>query len=457
MDVKFSGAENKKNIILITVDCLRADHLGCMGYKKNLTPMIDKLAKEGILFENAISNGYNTLYSVPSFLTSTLPPFKGIMGCSIAEIFKKNQYKTATFNPNPVILMNLPNDVKLGKLRLDKGFDTFDVMLTGKNIAGIMKDSLFHIPIKSSRAIFKNKNGIINSIYKIYNIALKKWPSIFSSKIINYLPNAEDLNKTALDWVRENKENNFFLWIHYMDVHEPYASPYYENKKELLYLITKYRDFPNKLTNKEIEKLHGFYEDEIKFTDKAIGAFVEQLKQMNCYENSIIILSADHGDSFNEHGALGHGTYFVDQLYDEILHVPLIIHGLGKERIDRQVELLDLAPTICEILDIQKPSDFEGISLFEKTNKGVISRSRFSISYRMLDYKLIVHFKDDMENELYDLKNDPEEKNNIYNYNKDISHRLESEMISTLKNKKSKHEKTRIKNKIKELSKKQKI
>ena len=81
--------ELKKNIILITVDCLRADHLGCMGYNKNISPNIDALARNGILYTNAVANGCNTLYSVPSFLTSNLPPFKEKLGPSIAEILKK--------------------------------------------------------------------------------------------------------------------------------------------------------------------------------------------------------------------------------------------------------------------------------------------------------------------------------------------------------------------------------
>jgi len=446
--------QSKKNILLITVDCLRADHLGCMGNNKNLSPNIDELASNGIIFANAVSNGYNTLYSVPSFLTSTLPPFKETLGPSIAELLKKNGYVTATFNPNPVILMNLPNDVKLGKLRLDKGFDTFDIMLTGKSRASLIKDSFIRVPIKIFRVLFsKNEKGF-NSIYFAYDKALKKWPNIFSSKIKTHLPIAKDINREAIKWLEKNKDNKFFLWLHYMDVHEPYAPPYYENKKEMLYLITKYRDFPNKLTDEEVNKLHRFYEEEIKYTDESIGKLTQELKKMSIYDNTIIIISADHGDAFREHGALGHGTNFVDQLYDEVLRVPLIIHGAGKGIDKRQVELLDLAPTICELLSIPIPFDFNGDSLFSSIEKGVISRSRDSISYRTLKYKLIVNTPEGAENELYDLESDPEEKINIYNDSKQLSSILESEMIITLRKSKMKQEKARIKKKIGELSKK---
>lgn len=456
MGIEINDSRAKKNIILITVDCLRADHLGCMGYKKNITPTIDALANNGILFTNAVANGYNTLYSVPSFLTSNLPPFKEKLGPSIAEVLKKHGYATATFNPNPVILMNLPNDVKLGKLRLDKGFDTFNIMLTGKSRVALLKESFIRIPIKIFRRYLTEEKEAYHSIYRAYDKVLKKWPSVFSSKIIDYLPTAEDLNREAVRWIKNNGQQRFFLWIHYMDVHEPYASPFYEDKKELLYLISKYRDFPDKLSDREIKKLHSFYEDEINYTDKYISCLIEDLKKLNCYENSIIILSADHGDAFKEHGTLGHGTVFVDQLYDEVLRVPLIIHGVGKGVTKRQVELLDLAPTICEMLNIPIPFNFDGDSLFTPKEKGVISRSSLSISYRTSDYKLIINTSEDAENELYDLKNDPREKKNIYQDNIQVSNKLESEMITTLRKIKMKREKTRIKKKIDELSKKSK-
>jgi len=452
MELETKKIQGKKNIILITIDCLRADHLGCMSYKKNITPNIDALANNGILFKNAISNGYNTLYSVPSFLTSNLPPFKEKLGVSITEILKKNGYTTATFNPNPVILMNVPNDVKLGKLRLDKDFDTFDIMLTGKSRASLMRDSFIRLPIKVLRALLNEEKDLYNSIYRIYDRALRTYPSIFSSKIKTHLPIAEDLNRAAIKWLTNNCNQRFFLWLHYMDVHEPYAPPFCKNKKEMLYLISKYRDFPSKLTKEEIKKLHEYYEDEIKYTDDYIGRLIEDLKKLNCYNNSIVIISADHGDAFAEHGALGHGTNFVDQIYDEILRVPLIIHGAGTGIINKQVQLLDLAPTICELLNIPIPPDFNGESLFSSKERGVISRSRYSISYRTLEYKLIVNTSEESKNELYNLKDDPEEKNNIYKELPEKAKELENDMINTLKEFKMKQEKIRVKKAIQDLS-----
>ena len=244
MDAKIYDSGPKKNIILITVDCLRADHLGCMSYKKNITPNIDALANDGILFTNAIANGYNTLYSVPSFLTSNLPPIEEISVPTIAEILKKYGYITAGFNPNPVIFMNLPGDVKLGSLKLEKGFDTFEIMLSSRSRFSLIRDSFIRIPLKIFRKLFNKNKEVFNSIYRVYDKALKVWPSIFSSNIKIHLPSAEDLNRVAIKWIKNSNEGKIFLWIHYMDVHEPYASPFCENKKEMLYLITKYRDFP---------------------------------------------------------------------------------------------------------------------------------------------------------------------------------------------------------------------
>ena len=449
---------DKKNIILLTVDCLRADHLGCMGNKKNVTPNIDALGKNGVIFKNTITNGFDTQHSIPSFLTSNLPPFNERLGPTIAEVLKKHGYKTAAFNPNPIILTN-HDGINLGDLNLKRGFDTYEVMISKKRRFGIIKENLKRTPQFMLIKYLKKDGKLFNTFYLLFDKSVKLWPFLFSAKYNKYLPNAEKLNRYAIEWINNNNGNKFFLWIHYMDVHAPYVSRYYPDKKEMMYIITKYIDFAYKLTNEEIQKLDEFYNDQIKYTDKAIGSFFRTLKETGIFENSIIILSADHGDAFGEHGTLGHGGkgVFPEQLYDELLRVPLIIHGVGKKVIEKQVELLDLAPTICELLKISIPNEFDGVSLFSSKNKGVISQSKHLLSYRTGDYKLIINKSGDEKYELYDLKKDPKEMTNIYKIKNEISKKMEEDMINTLKSYKMKNEKTRIKKKIDRLSKEGKI
>jgi len=434
-----------KNIILITIDSLRADHLHCMGYPKSITPTIDRLAKNGLLFTNAISNAPYTPYSIPSFISSNLPPLHGKIRHTIAQVLKNYGYKTAAFNPNTIIF----SDTYEG-CDISNGFDIYDLMLDYNKRCMLTLSFLRMELMKYFRLKFNEDNLIYKIVYNFYNKIIKIFPEIFSPKDYNYVPNAESINNRAIDWIK-NQKNRFFLWLHYMDVHQPYAPIDYKNKKELFYLISKYRDFPNMLNEEEVKKLINLYDLEIKYVDKAINKFLTKLKEENHLENTIIIISADHGEAFDEHGALGHGGQFRVQLYDEYIKVPLVIWGLEKRGvIDRQVQLLDLAPTICDLINIPIHPNFFGKSYFKISSEGTIITSEFDIAYRTKNYKLIIKKSNKEKNELYDLKNDPHERNNIYNNHK-IMKKLRYNLLSLIKKYKNKDKliKINVNNKIK--------
>jgi len=425
---------SEKNIIFITIDCLRADHLHCAGYKKNITPELDFLAKNGVLFTQAIANAPYTPYSVPSFLTSNMPPIKKNIRETLAELLKKRGYVTAAFNPNPIVF-----STSFGGGMINKGFDTYEMLLSTKKKYILVIEEIRQNLMKRFRMAFNEKSRVHKIIFSLYDKAIKTLPIILSPKQHLHIPSAEDVNKHAINWIK-NQKGKFFLWIHYMDVHEPYAPPNYENQKEMLYLITKYRDFPNMLTENEIQKLIDLYDLEIEYTDKAMSDLFKKLKELNCFDNSIIIISADHGDAFGEHGTLGHGGKFRAQVYDEVIRVPLIVYGYKKKGvlIDRQVQLLDVAPTICEMIDIPMSASFFGESLFSSSEKGVIINSYPCIAYRTDKHKLIINKLGDKEDELYDLKADPMEKKNIYDEKKKLKNKMESEMIDLLEKYKKK-------------------
>ena len=419
---------NDKNIILLTIDCLRADHLYCMRYNKEVTPTIDNLAKNGVLFTNAFANAPYTPYSIPSFITSKLPPVKNFE-TNIAEVLKKNGYSTAAFNPNPIIFSD-----SFQGCDIRDGFDVYDIMLNYKMRFNLVIGGLRAYFMRYFIRSFDKKSHIFRVIYSVLNKFIKTFPTVFYPKEYLNIPNADKINQRAFSWIK-NQKGKFFLWLHYMDVHDPYAPLSYENQSELLYLITKYRDFPNMLTKQEIDKLIILYDLEIKVVDNAIKNLVNNLKELNLIKNSIIIISADHGEEFGEHDAYGHGQEFKPHLYDECIHVPLIIYGIEEKGIiiDKQVQLLDLSPTICELLNLPIPTSFLGKSLFKDDDKGIIIISEFEIAYRTKDYKLIISKSSKDKNELYDLKNDPFEKNNIYKNSK-FRQKAESDMISILKN-----------------------
>ncbi|UCF11708.1 MAG: sulfatase [Thermoplasmatales archaeon] len=418
-----------KNIILITIDCLRADHLHCMGYKKNITPNIDKMAKNGILFTNAFSNAPYTPYSIPSFIVSRIPPIDKEIKETIGLVLKNNGYYTAAFNPNAIIF----SDTFEG-CNISNGFDVYDMMLNYRMRFSLIIGCIRQRMMKYLNSSFKSNTPIFKIIYNMYSKIIRKFPNILYPKEHLIIPNAESINTEAISWIK-NQKGNFFLWLHYMDVHEPYAPRNYNNQNELLYLITKYRDFPNMITEKEREILINLYDLEILYVDNQINNLIEKLKEENCLKNSIIIITSDHGEEFGEHGAFGHGGSFKAHLYDECIHVPLIIYGLEKKGmvIERQVQLLDLSPTICEILNIPIPHIYLGKSLFNDSDGGIIVNSEFDIAYRTKNYKLIIRKTDGENNELYDLKNDPNEFINIY-FNNKILKNLESDMIKLLNN-----------------------
>lgn len=421
-------AKSNKNIILLTIDCLRADHLHCMGYHKKITPTMDHLAKNGTLFTTAIANAPHTPFSVPSFLTSIPPPLNEHPKETLAGILQKNGYATAGFNPNPIIfsaMLGFDNALK-------KGFDTYDLMLSNKKRYSMEAGFFRQMVMRYFRSKIHETSWIHHHTYAMYDKTIRTLPTLFCPKQHLNIPLADELVTTATQWIK-NQQKKFFLWIHFMDVHEPYAPPHYENQHEMLYLITKYRDFPNMLTKEEIQKLIELYDLEIQYTDQAIQMLIQELQTMGKYENTVIIISADHGDAFGEHGTLGHGGKFRVQLYDEYVHVPFIIHGSEhKGQIHEQVQLLDLAPTICDIAQISTPPYFFGQSMFHPNENGMIIKSRYLLAYRTNKYKLIIHKLNHEENELYDLTKDPQEKNNIYMHDKTATKQIEEKMIKLL-------------------------
>jgi arylsulfatase A-like enzyme len=381
------------NLVLITIDSLRADHLSCLGYNKQKTPNIDALARKGALFTQAFSNGGGSVTSFPSIMTSTYP----------------------LMNPNS----NAENDL-------------FWIKLSDKwtTIAEVLRSN------GSSTAAFKNRKGDISSIFG-YDRGFDLFEpfgwvneSLFTKlghKISflrgNKYQRANFINQKATSWL-ERKAKNFFLWLHYMDVHLPYNPPNLSVIKRLyaVRLAEKLENSAKELSRKDIELLTTLYDREIKSLDNKIGMLLTEMDEMGIsVENTFFVLMSDHGDQHMEHGECGHG-----RLYDEVLHVPLIICGPNIERdtiVEEQISLLDVAPTIVDLLGIAPVRAFQGKSLLplimgEKESRicsYVISEEiGANYSIRTKNWKYI---RNDRTNthELYNLREDSKEKSNLVN------------------------------------------
>ena len=302
---------------------------------------------------------------------------------------------------------------------------------------------------------------------KSYNLARYTYELLLGSNVP--FERAELLNRKAIAWLKEQKEH-FFVWLHYMDVHRPYKPPrkFQFNPKqlsslEMSNLNSKMRVKPEEMKEEDIRDIIDLYDGEIRYNDYAIKSLLEEMREMGILDDTVLIITADHGEEFGEHGDFAHHHA---KLYEELIRVPLIIANSESKniKIDEQVSLIDVAPTILDLLDIPASESFQGRSLVpvikgEKKSAGVITeafgKGKRNVSYRTKEWKYILN-EADAKRELYNLREDPGEKRNLYGEEKERVKEFElkikehvSEQRKIIKG--PKEEKERIKQRIREL------
>ena len=329
------NTENFNNIIIISVDTLRADHLSCYGYPVNTSPSIDKLAEDSVLFERCFALTPLTAPSFSTMLTS-LPSYKhGAKrnGLSIYNRIKTIPYylKKAGFFSSSFI-SNWPLRKKLS--RLHKYFDEYYEVFTKKRWLGIMQPE----------------------------------------------GKADDVTARSIKWIDKNRDKKFFLWVQYTEPHAPYIK---HKKYDYSSHNVKRSVYPPGSNIKKIKK----YDSEISYTDHFIGKLIEALKERKLYHNSLIIFVSDHGESFGEHNYYKHGR----RLYNSTLNVPLIVkfpkNKNKKHRSSKIVTLLDIAPTILSVSRVNIPDTMEGKPLTSEDKSNSAGYIYFET------YKGAVHIK----------------------------------------------------------------
>jgi len=307
--------ENPRNIVLLSIDALRVDHLSCYGYEKNTSPVIDRLAENNVWFKNAYSTSSHTREAVPSMLTGQYPgkfSARGyrLEGPSLASLLQEQSYSTGAFHSNPYASR---------AYGFDHGFETFD-------------DDLY---LGNNRLLALGQR----LLDKIRN---------------RHYARAETINDRALAWLDDRTgDDPFFLWAHYMDVHGPYQPPsefrdtasarsVSDRKAKRLYRRSV--DEPESITAEERELQESLYDAEIRYVDEQVGSFLDALEERGLMDDTLVVLTADHGDAFGEAGYYGHPR----QLDEALLHVPLIVLGDGvpERTVTSPASTLDIAPTL---------------------------------------------------------------------------------------------------------------
>ncbi len=406
------------HLIVIMLDSLRADHLGCYGNKWIKTPNIDKFAKDSILFENAYTGGLPTIPVRTELFTGchTLPyrPWQPLTkeDVTISEILSEHGYTSALITDTYHLFK--PD------MNFHRGFSCFHW------IRGQEADAYITGPLQ------KNINDYIKP-------AMKGDP--VEKMLYQYLKNTEDFQKEedffaarvmreAARWLEKNKdEEKIFLWVDSFDPHEPwdppspfdkmYTDPNYKGPK----LIHPKYGSVDWMTEEELKYVRGLYAGEVSFVDKWVGYLLDTIKNLGLYDKSLIVLLADHGHPHGDHGSI---MKTPDNLYSELIKIPLIIHhpeGLyAGKKIEALVQMPDILPTILEIMGLKKETyAMSGKSFWsvvtaneEKIRDFIITgyHESYHRCIRDKDWSLIVR-PEGKENELYNLKNDPKEKNNL--------------------------------------------
>lgn len=366
------------NLVLVTIDTLRADHLGCYGYARPTSPKIDALAKESILFENSWAHAPSTRYSMPAIVTGRWPsaipwdesiwwPRISPAQRTLAESLKGLGYTTGGFFA--YLYFNLAD-----RRGFERGIDHYD---------------------DSCAALHVNVNGPAESVGS----------------------SARQMSDKGIHFVREHAQQKFFMWLHYYDPHLNYE---------------RHLEAPDFGSNQA-----DLYDGEIWFTDLQLGRVLDEIREQGLWDKTAIVLIGDHGESLGEHGIVAHGYH----LYSPHTKVPFIIKipGLPAQRLRIPIGHVDLAPTLVNLARGPHEPAYLGRSFVDYLSgqpQDPIPEPVFQeVSYEgnvkrrglvTASHHLIWNWTPDNTTECYNLVHDPGENTDLWGKSDDECLRLKS-------------------------------
>jgi len=380
-----SESKRPLNVLLLTLDTVRADALGVYGQKRPTTPNIDRLAQEGVMFRNAVSVAPNTLPSHTSIMTGTYPFVHGARSnggyvvsednVMLAEILSAHGYLTAA---------EISGSVLNRRTGIDQGFASF------RDLDSPDIQQAAEIVVRDGKKVELK----LNERY------------------------ASDVTQKGIDFLKSARGAPFFLWLHYFAPHAPYLPP--------------------EPIRKQIPG--NPYLGEVRYVDHEIGALLEALGKLGLTENTLIVLTADHGESLGEHKESTHSLL----VYDSTIHVPLIFHG--PDQLPKNFEvagvarIIDVAPTILDLLGYAPMEGVQGVSLVPllmglSTDLGLLAYGESLEAKNMFGSSTLRFLRrgnwkyiHKVEPELYDLRADPAETRNLIASQPEIASELRADL-----------------------------
>lgn len=384
------------NVVLVSIDTLRPDHLGCYGYSRATSPNIDRLAAEGARFQTVVSSAPWTLPAHTAMFTGLADSVHKVLDTTdrlapsrytLAERLKDVGYQTAGFFSGPYL-----HPV----FGLSQGFDSYTDCTS---YADLNKSTAEKIGMVEGKPIWDKMHADITNPHVVASVK---------------------------EWLGTKPQAPFFLFIHMWDVHFDFIPPPpYDKMFDPDYDgdITGENFFFNPrvvatMPKRDLEHLIALYDGEIAWTDHCLGEILDDLRQRGLYDNSIIVITADHGTAFFEHGLKAHRN----ALYDEVIRIPLIIRAPGRVPagavVSTQARTIDILPTIIDLLELPS-AQVMGQSLKPALSGATLARDDAAVSelysmgmrmrsYRRTDRKLI---QDEAANQsvAFDLGADPQE------------------------------------------------
>jgi len=432
------------NVIVVVSDTLRRDRLGCYGCSWISTPNIDALAGKSVIFDKYYIASFPTLpyradvftgkYTFAYYGWGPLPRSEK----TLSEYLSETGYVTQ-------LITDVPHMMNEGGY-YDRGFSGWE-WIRGQSLDRYSTVANHEIKLPYDERLYR-KNG------QLYRQHLRN--TLFRETEEDYFP--ARVFRTACRWLEQNyKAKKFFLWVDVFDPHEPWDPPqWYVDMYNPGYngKVIAHPDYDNCdfLSREELNHCHALYCGEITLVDRWFGYFLRKVEDLGLMDTTCIIFTSDHGFYFGEHGKIGKHTLREDPwaLYEEIAHIPLIIYYpcTNRKRINLLIQPQDVMSTILDICGVEIPKTVQGMSflpILKGGNKtflrkvaistGALCKDTQNIETRIsvTDGRWSLIFGGKEDKELYDIKADPKQGNNLYFKHEEAADRLYKNVIDMLK------------------------